>query len=342
MKELKVFLVVVVLTAITYWGVEPLAHSVMHPHVAPASYDFAKEDIDLAKSNLIASEKSLENAKKSGNKDAINNSTKEVENNKANLSLYTEFWNQISAIDLVKGNVTNGKNVVEAAGCLGCHSIEKAGFPAAMDAMTASESFGVAPPDLSNIGYLYDAKFLAALIVDPVKALKLSHKFGDENPFPMPAFAGAGGDDMNQEIADMIAYFKSIAPKTMNPKDVFVESCARCHDMKYDKIYTNGNKQSIAKYLGSTPPDLSMMIRSRSVDYLHNFINDTQKMLPGTSMPRVGLTKVAEDQVVAYMEKVGDSKKAERETFGYYAMLYFLILGIFATLWKRKIWSKLH
>lgn len=52
-----------------------------------------------------------------------------------------------------------------------------------------------------------------------------------------------------------------------------------------------------------------MYIRSRSVDYLNNFINDTQKMLPGTSMPRVGLNKEAQQQVMAYMNEAGDSKK---------------------------------
>ncbi|MDY0322292.1 MAG: cytochrome c1, partial [Arcobacteraceae bacterium] len=31
MRELKVFAVVVIVTLITYWGVEPFAHSQMHP-----------------------------------------------------------------------------------------------------------------------------------------------------------------------------------------------------------------------------------------------------------------------------------------------------------------------
>ena len=46
-------------------------------------------------------------------------------------------------------------------------------------------------------------------------------------------------------------------------------------------------------------------------------------------MPRVGLNKAAEDDVVAYIQKVGDSKKAERESTGIYVMIYFFILGIF-------------
>ncbi|MFC2491993.1 MAG: cytochrome c1, partial [Campylobacter curvus] len=58
--------------------------------------------------------------------------------------------------------------------------------------------------------------------------------------------------------------------------------------------------------------------------------------------PRVGLNKAAEDDVVAYIQKVGDKKKAERESTGLYVMIYFFILGIFAWLWKRKVWSELH
>ena len=65
-------------------------------------------------------------------------------------------------------------------------------------------------------------------------------------------------------------------------------------------------------------------------------------MLPGTAMPRAGLNKATEDDVVAYIQKVGDSKKAERESTGLYVMIYFFILGIFAWLWKRKVWSELH
>ena len=64
MKELKIFGVVVFFTLAVYWGVEPFAHSVMHPHVAPADFKFkdltpvkAKGDVakgqELVTSNCI-------------------------------------------------------------------------------------------------------------------------------------------------------------------------------------------------------------------------------------------------------------------------------------------------
>ncbi len=42
-KELKVLAVVVFFTLITYWGVEPFAHSVMHKHVE--GHDFTYPDL---------------------------------------------------------------------------------------------------------------------------------------------------------------------------------------------------------------------------------------------------------------------------------------------------------
>ena len=62
MKELKAFIVVVIVTGVIYWGVEPYAHSVLYPHVEPANFDFAKEDIDLAKLNAANSQAALQTA----------------------------------------------------------------------------------------------------------------------------------------------------------------------------------------------------------------------------------------------------------------------------------------
>lgn len=324
MKDLKAFLVIVILTGIVYWGVEPYAHSVMHPHVEPANFDFKAEDMYLAKKNL---------------KEAKDEKNKAIAEDR--LKAYEDFWKEIDEIDFSKGNAQKGEELVQEAGCTGCHGIKAADLPAPMSSKEASEAYGVNPPDLSTAGYLYEPKFLAAFIKNPVMAFKVSHKFNDDNPFPMPEFAGVG-DDINSELADMVAYFKSIAPKEMSDKEVFVNSCVRCHDMKYANLYTDGNKASIANYLGTTPPDLSMYIRSRSVSYLNDFINDPQKMLAGTAMPRVGLDAKAQKQVINYMEKVGDSKKAEREDLGWKVMLYFLILSFFAYLWKRKVWASLH
>lgn len=288
MKELKILAVVIFFTAVVYFGVEPFAHSQMHPHVAPA--DFAFKD-------LGATEK--------------------------------------------KGDAAKGAETFLSAGCIGCHGVAAANMPAPMDNASASATFGVVPPDLSSAGAIYDKNFLAALIKEPTKALKVEHKFNETRPHPMIQFFGLGGD-LDQEVADIVAYLQSIAPASIDDKKVFVDACQRCHDMKYDKLMSTTDKTALMAYMGTIPPDLSVMIRSRGNEYLTTFINNPQKQLAGTSMPRVGLNEKAQNQVVAYMDKVGDRKKAERESLGYKLIAYMLVFTLLAYAWKVKIWKQVH
>lgn len=290
MRELKILAVVVFFTGALYWGVEPFAHSKLHPHVPAPEYTFS--DVD-----------------------GLNGAT---------------------------GDATKGAELV-AANCTACHSIEKAGFPAVMDDASAAASYGVVPPDLSTAGHLYDANFLAAFIKDPIKATKTEHKYVDGKVHPMPGY----GWMQPNEIADMVAYLQSIAPKTMSNKEVFVDACQRCHSIKYGDFYGGSMAaktpdENIKTYMGVVPPDLSQYIRSRGKGYLHEFINDPQKHLEGTAMPRVGLTKASEDQVIAYMEEVGDSSKPQRESLAGPFLGYLVIFAIFAWLWKAKIWREVH
>ncbi len=290
MRELKIFAVVVVFTLITYWGVEPFAHSQMHPHVEPADYQFKDAD----------------------------------------------------GLGGLKGDATNGASLVQA-NCTACHSINKEGFPPVMDDATAAASYGVVPPDLSTSGKLYNADYLAAFIKNPAKASKFEHKFVDGRVHPMPGY-----DWMQpQEIADMVAYLQSIAPEKMTNKEVFADACQRCHgikygDMKGGSMAAKTADEHIKAYMGKLPPDLSQYIRSRGESYLHTFVNDPQKHLEGTAMPRVGLTQEAEQQVVAYMQEVGDSKKAERDALGPKFLIYLVIFAIFAWLWKASKWRDVH
>lgn len=348
MKELKIFAILVILSGILYWGIEPYAHTKLHPHTSPADFNYAKEDIELAKEQVAQKQVEFNMAEASHDSAKISAAKVALQSSKDYLASYESFWGDIKKIDLNKGDAKKGEEIFSNAGCAGCHGMQVAGIDAPNDAAGASEAFGVVPPDLSTAGAIYDSEFLAALIKNPPMALKLSHKFNDEKPFPMPGFV-ASTDNENAEIADLVAYLKSMSEKYISEHNgisderLFADACQRCHDMKYAHLYTTSNRVLLSEYLGSNPPDLSMMIRAKNSDnYLIKFINDTQKMLPGTSMPRVGLTDQTAEQIVGYMEKVGDSKKAERESLGVYIMLYFLILGIFATLWKRKIWADLH
>ncbi|EPN7935207.1 c-type cytochrome [Campylobacter coli] len=374
MRELKIFLVVVVFTALVYWGVEPYAHSVMKPHVAPANFDYAAEDTAYAKGIIAEKEIALEDAKKSNDAKRIESAQKDLDKAKENLAKVEELWADVAKIDFTKGNAAKGKEFFNN-NCFACHGVKEDDIAANI----TDSSLGVIPPDLSSAGVIFDEKFLAALIMNPALALKVDHKFGDA--FIMTAYnsevSGDSEELVNANIADVIAYLKEVGLKFeakenatikqeaelkyskiedaneksalvekeiafAKDKSTFIEACGRCHDIKYDNFFTPSNHNDLANYLGSVPPDLSMMIRTRGEQYLHDFINNTQKLLPGTAMPRVGLTEDAQVKVVSYLEKVGDSKKEERESTGIYIMIFFVILSIFAIGWKRSVWSKLH
>ncbi len=95
-------------------------------------------------------------------------------------------------------------------------------------------------------------------------------------------------------------------------------------------------------YLGAEAPDLSMMIRSKKAEYLTTFINEPLKMVEGIAMPRVGLTQASQEQVIAYMEHVGDRKKAEREDLGLKLIGFMAIFTLIAYLWKVQIWKEVE
>ncbi len=312
-KEPIILAVVVFFTLVTYYLVEPYAHGVMHKHVESENY--AYDDLP-----------------------AINKT----------------------------GDAARGKDLVLGAGaCTGCHSIEVAGMPAPMDPVTAASSYGVNPPDLSNAGVIFDGKFLANLIKNPAHALKVEHKFDASKGqmHPMTQFYGAGGD-LDQEVADMVAYLQSIAveQESVTPAMAYENACGRCHALKYEKWTQIGTKpsfkykkdelafdikvleyeDSITKYMGKLPPDLSMYIRSRGEHYIKTFVENPQNYLHGTAMPRVGINAESMDKVIEHLEDAGDTKREERASVGANVMMYIIIFAIFALLWKKQVWRDLH
>ncbi|RDU71628.1 ubiquinol cytochrome c oxidoreductase [Helicobacter aurati] len=486
MREIKIFIVVAFIIGVMYYGVEPLAHHAMHPATAPSDYAFK----DLEK---------------------------------------------LGKIDVESGDAYEGRELF-ANNCASCHTLSsqsEAVFNSRnpKTVQPVGEG-GVVPPDLSNAGLIFDSHFLAHFIKDPVRASLLNSKFqvscegldehamatcessnAGKETYPMNAFNGILSD---KEIADIVAFLKVIAPKQISDKEVFIESCNRCHSAIYDKnqydskfyaahnaqvqplinraendgeemliaslseqdasflnsllaqakskeksalteseidehndsindktiehygvlnllrnslLESTFNKEGlqaatdsnlIKAYLGNNPPDLSMVIRSKGTHELAAFINNPQRVplieiqqsiinklvkdkreeekaalspnlsqkekealykqidlrdaqyyhiaLPantakspwqsnddytnmaqemgvmpqGKSMPRVGLTKQAEAQVISYLQTIGDSKKEDRDSLGLWFIAFFVLLSALAYMWKTKIWRDLH
>jgi len=321
MRELKILIIVIFFTLVTYWGVEPFAHSVMHKHVETEgfAYDKLKED--------------------------------------------PEFSKFIEA--LPKGDATKGKDSV-MANCTACHSLKVANMPAPMDAVTSATSYGVNPPDLSNMGSILDENYLASFIVNPAKASNVAHKFVEGKTHPMPSYNWMSPE----EVANIVAYLKSVAKpvEELSAKTVFETACGRCHAVRYDhkvlgqkwtqigqKPNFKHEKDSLAfdiklldyqdklrTYMGKLPPDLSIIIRARSENFIESFIENPQSQLPGTAMPAVGVNKAGFEKVVEYLTEVGDPSKKDREEVGPKFMIYLIILAVFAFLWKQNVWKKLH
>ena len=312
-KEPLILVIVVFFTLLTYYLVEPFAHSQMHKHYE--SEGFAYKDLP-----------------------AISKT----------------------------GNAANGKDLVMGAGaCTGCHSINVANMPAPMDAVSSAAAYGVNPPDLSNAGAVYDAKFLSDLIKNPAHALMVEHKFDASKGqmHPMVPFYGAGGN-IDQEVADMVAYLQSIAvsKEKLTPTIAFETACGRCHANHYAKWTQIGEKPAfkkkqdelkfdtkvldyqeyLTKYMGTLPPDLSIYIRSRGEHYIKTFVENPQNYLKGTAMPRVGVNEESAEKVIEYLEDSGDAKRHIRESVGKNVMIYIIIFAIFALLWKKQVWKDLH
>ena len=264
------------------------------------------------------------------------------------------------------GHKENGKILaIGAAACTGCHSINVENIPASMDPVSAASAYGVNPPDLSNAGIVFDAKFLTDLIKNPAHALMVEHKFDASKGqmHPMVAFYGAGGD-LDQEVADLVAYLQSIAvsQEELTPTIAYETACGRCHANHYAGWTQIGEKpkfkkkqdelvydakaldyqDALIKYMGTLPPDLSIYIRSRGEHYIKTFMEDPQAYLKGTAMPRVGVSAETAEKVIEYLEDSGDAKRHERESVAKNVMIYIVIFAIFALLWKKQVWKDLH
>jgi ubiquinol-cytochrome c reductase cytochrome c1 subunit len=314
-KELKILAIVVFFSILTYIGVEPFAHSQMHKHVE--GHNFAYDGT----ADIEEASKEKKEAKEA-------------------------FWADVKKIAALQGDAAAGEGTY--AMCAGCH----------MEG--AANMGGVIPPSLEKAGSLYDKNYLIALIKDPAMASNVDHKYKDTMTHPMGSIKTMVTEP--QDIANVVAYLLEKKTGEVTPKEAFLDACGRCHANQYGNITQLGEtpkfkyekdalahkikvleEQDLVKgYMGKLPPDLSMIIRARSHHFLETFIENPQSQLPGTSMPRVGLSKEGFEKVMAYLENTGDHNKPARDSLGWKVILFFIIFSVLAYLWKKQVWSKLH
>lgn len=352
-KELLILAVVVAFSLLTYWLVEPYAHSVMHPHVETKGFQYdGSSDIEEMQKKIakLNEAKSNEIVKEDTNKKVLASIEADLKAAQTRLQTKISFWKDVKRIAALPIEIDLAAGEAAFSNCLACH----------MDGAPAMG--GVIPPLLKNAGAIYSRNYLIGLIKDPAMVSNVDHKFSIVRHHEMESVKYMVFTD--EDIVNVIAYMQSIAPKAeeITPEVAFVDACGRCHSVRYKSWTPIGKKpkfklkkddyafelkkyeyqEGLTAYMGKLPPDLSMYIRSRGHHYISAFIEDPQQLLDGTSMPRVGVNAKTAEKVVAYLEEAGDPKHEERNRIGMYVMIYMIFFVIAAYLWKRQIWKDLH
>ena len=188
----------------------------------------------------------------------------------------------------------------------------KGGVAALTNGELIRDYLGNVPPDLSMMIREKGAHELAAFINNPRKVAYIDIQKAILNKLAK--------DEQDKEIAALPADLDDEAKKA-----------------KIDDIRSQGYEF----YGIKLPENTTKSQWQDSRDYT-NMAYDMGVMPPGKAMPRVGLTKEAEEQVVSYLSAIGDSKKEQRESLGKWIIGFFILLAALAYLWKGKIWRELH
>lgn len=195
------------------------------------------------------------------------------------------------------------------------------------------------------------------------------------------AAGGVALDSANTDINDQ----KSL----QNGVKLFMNYCSACHSIEFmrynrigkdlnisdadveknlmfsgdkigDPITSSMSKEGAEKWFGTTPPDLSLVSRSKGVDwvytYLRSFYKDdsrpfgvNNKILVNASMPDVlwelKQNKSAEgfDQdvrdITNFLDYVGEPAKLVRVDLGYKVLAFLFVLFILSYLLKKEYWK---
>ena len=172
----------------------------------------------------------------------------------------------------------------------------------------------------------------------------------------------------------------------------FFNYCVACHSLKYIRynqiaedldleenqllenlIFTDAKPEDIvttnmlpedgSRWFGKTPPDLSLITRSRGEDQVYNFLRTfyqdansptgvDNQALPGTSMPNIlwlvqeQLNEQEFDQftldIVNFLDYVGEPIQSERKQIGIWVILFLLVFLAFSYGLYKDIWKEIH
>ncbi len=126
-----------------------------------------------------------------------------------------------------------------------------------------------------------------------------------------------------------------------------------------DLIVSNINKKDSNKWFGVTPPDLSLTVRVRGVDWVYNYLNGfytdnsrpfgvNNHILKNAAMPDIlwqlksTLSKNEFERKITditnFLDYVSEPAKLIRTTIGYWVLAFLAFLLIFTYLLKKEYW----
>ena len=206
---------------------------------------------------------------------------------------------------------------------------------------------------------------------------------------PLVAFAAGGGKSEHEVPAPVNLQDKVSLP---NGAKLFVNYCMGCHGLQYqrysrlaedleiseelvmenlnftsdkfgDQMHTAMPAGEAKKWFGTAPPDLTMVTRFRSSDwvysYLINFYEDesrpfgyNNRIFENVGMPHVmaGLEQeLGEDEfkeamgdITNFLTYTAEPIRPLRERLGVYVLVFLGILFIPAYLLKKEYWKDVH
>lgn len=167
-----------------------------------------------------------------------------------------------------------GKELFKKQECLNCHSIRGQG--------------GSQGPDLAQVGIRRSKEWLTNFVYDPSELFP-------ESPMPRPEWKS------EQEVADVVAFLLSL--KREVPKEKILQAKAsdvekgeafvKAYDCRACHTITEGG---VAGY-----PDLTRVGLKIRPEWERRWLQDTQKLKPGTFMPTFGFSEPELDAIVAYL-----------------------------------------
>ena len=149
--------------------------------------------------------------------------------------------------------------------------------------------------------------------------------------------------------------------KDLNLSDEYVEKNLMFGDQKIgEQIVSSMSKKGAETWFGTTPPDLSLVARSKGTDwiytYLRGFYEDKSRpfgvnnhVLVNASMPDVlwKLKKIKTEEafnndvrdITNFLDYVGEPAKLVRVDLGYKVLGFLFILFILSYLLKKEYWK---